>query len=302
MTTSTNYRRRPGRPKGWKKSNANVSKMVLQRAADTRAVQASIEVFKSHIVAGLDTRLVPELGDGEMLPDFGLSLDLVGRSVASAFGQLQKADRRCGTLQVRCAAVRRQTEQLARQEVYPRVVSVRKLIDAQLGKADGFDVHRMQGKTLRKARRLHGQLQFLVWALEDGHSELPRPLLDGMAADRETWLGAIKPGYDRLTERLDELTDLELGVEAARDEKHEALAAFDAAYGEALRWLQATMAFAGCSGTFTAKLRAYHQRRTLAHRARQARAARAEGRLQQTLRSAASSAIGWISGRPSSAA
>ncbi len=86
--------------------------------------------------------------------------------------------------------------------------------------------------------------------------------------------------------------------QAAKDEKQLAMQAFDAAYGEALRLVQATFVFAGHGNSLTRKLRSYFQRRLLIRRAREKRQARAEGRVRQTLRSAASSVLGWIDRRP----
>ena len=291
---------RPGRSRGWK--GIKYSKMVARRVADTKALRASIEVFKTQVAAGLGERLAPELAESETLPDFGLSLDLVGRSACSALDRLRAAERRCRERQIECAAVRRKSEKLARREVYPRVVSVRRLIEAQFGKQAGQHVHGMAGKTLRKAKRLRGQLEYLVWALEDGRDELPAPLLKGLATDCDVWLGELKPGYERLRELLDELLDLELSEQLARLEKNQAMQAFDAAYGEALRLTQATFAFAGHGDTLARMLRSYFQRRLLSRRARDKRQARAEGRVRQALRSTASSMFGWIGRRPSSVA
>ncbi len=48
--------------------------------------------------------------------------------------------------------------------------------------------------------------RYLVSALEDGR-KLPAPLFPGL--DHRDWLREIKPGYQQLTELLDELADLE---------------------------------------------------------------------------------------------
>ncbi len=297
FTRPETHRPRPGRPKGWRKGAYRPSKMVLQRTGDTGALLSAIEVFQNQVAAGLVERLAPELVEGEALPDFSLSLDLVGRSARSALDRLRGAEKWCLERQVECAVVRRESVRLARQ-VYPRVVSIRRMIESQLGKQDGRLVHGMTGKTLRKPRRLHGQLQFLVWALEGNRGELPEPLLAGLAADQDDWLRELRPGYDALTELLDELLDLELLAQHARDEKKLAMQAFDTAHGEALRLVQATFAFAGYGDTLTKRLRSYLQRRLLSRRAREKRQARAEGRVQQTLRSAASSVADWIGRRP----
>ncbi|MEM7355837.1 MAG: hypothetical protein AAF657_33785 [Acidobacteriota bacterium] len=271
--------------------------MVLQRTRDTSSLRSSIEVHRAQVAAGVAERLAPELAADEALPDHALSLDLIGRSVQRALGELKSAERRLIDRQLRCAAIRRESDQLARRQLYGEVVAVRRLIDAQFGKADGFLIHRMKGKTLRKPRRLHSQLGYLLAALEDRTRELPKPLVAGLAPDREAWLRQIEPGYRRLTELLDELTDAELHEQSSRDQKNAALKAFDKRYGEALRLVQATFAFGGCGGRLFKNLRSYVQRRLLSRRAREKREARAEGRLQTAgaaVRSATASIVRWL--------
>ena len=295
-------RSRPGRPKGWRKSLKH-SKAYHQRAADAEALKSSIKVFKERVTEGLSERLTPELAEGEALPDFGLSLELVGRSVESALERLRLAELDYLELGVRCAMVRRKSDQLARQEVYPRVVSVRRLIEGQFGKEDGRRIHGMAGKTRRKPRRLHGQLMYLVWALGSAsRGELPEPLFKCVTAKREEWLREIKPGYEQLTELLDELVQLEVGEQSAQIDKNAAMQAFDDAYGEARRLVEANFIFAGLGNRLTRWLRSNVHRRLLIREARRKREARAEGRVKQTLRTAASSIKSWIGQRPKTVA
>ncbi len=280
-----------------RKPSSRFSKMVRRRLDDTRALTASIDVMKDRIAEGLDRRLAPGLAEDETLPDFALSLDLVGRSAKGAADRLQTAERQRIDRGLEAAAVRRRSEKLARHEVYPRLVSVRRQIDSWLGKEDGRNVHRMVGKTLRKPRRLYGQLEVVVRALESDACQ-PPSAVESFETRRGGWLGEIQPGYERLTALLDQLEHMEMLEQAARDEKKLAMEAFDAAYGEALRLIQAIFAFAGHSGRLTRMLRSHFQRRLLIRRAREKRQARAEGRLQQTLRSAAASVRGWLGQRP----
>ena len=58
-------RTRPGRPKGWRKGDVKYSKRVLRRIEHTRALTASIEVFKVQVAEGLAERFSPELAEGE---------------------------------------------------------------------------------------------------------------------------------------------------------------------------------------------------------------------------------------------
>ena len=289
-------RSRPGRPKGWQKG-ATPSKMFVRRRGDAEALMSSIEIHKARVAEGLGERLAPELAEGEDLPDFALSLELVGRSVMSAFDRLREAEQHYKRLGVQCTVVRQTSEKLARHEVYPRVVSVRGLIDSHFGREKGRFVHGMAGKTLRKARRLHGQLGHLVWTLEEGRLELPAPLLAGVAARREVWLAEIKPGYEHLTELLDELLGLETEEQAALIARDRAMRAFDDVHGDARRMLEATFSFSGLAERLAHGLRSYVDRRRVVREARRKREARAEGGLTRTWRSALSSVRHWVGGR-----
>ena len=276
--------------------------MIIQRSDDTDALLSSINVFQARVSEGLVKRLAPELIEGERLPDFRLSLDLVGRSTRSALEHLRTAEKHYLEVRIECTAMRRKSERVARHDVYPRVVSVRRMIESQFGREAGREVHGMVGKTLRKPRRLYGQLMLLIWALEDGKGELTKPLHDGKEIDHRAWLREVRPGYDQLTELLDQLTHLEYLEKYALDAKHQAMKAFDVAYGESLRLVQATYAFAGYGTSLNKRLRSYLKRRMLSRRAREQRQARAEGRVRRTLRSAASTVADWIGGKPTSVA
>ncbi len=291
-------RSRPGRPRGFKKGAVKYTKMYLQRVQDTRALRASVNVLETTVGDRLHTRLAPELAAGEAMPDFGLSTELLVRSVESALGRLRAAEHRCFDRQSKVTITRGKSERLARHEIYPQVVLVRRMIDAQVGRENGRAVHGLSGSTLRKARRLHGQLQVLMSALGTERHGLPEPLSDGIEAERETWLRKIEPGYRQLSELLAELADLEVLELLARDDRSEAIRKFDATYGEASRWVEASFAFAGVGGRLSRMLRSYSHRRLLARDAHRKREARAEGRVKQTLRSAAASVAGWIGTRP----
>ncbi len=288
---------RPGRPKGWKKGTVRYSKVYLQRVDDTRALRGSIAAFKPQVAEGFGDQLAPELAEGEALPDFGLSIELLGRSVTSALERLRVTEHQIFERERKVVAVRRRSEKLARSELYPRVVLVRRLIDTELGKKGGRRFHGMSGRTLRKARRLHYQLGHLMWSLETECESLPHLKDEGIDPKREAWLSKIQPGYRQLGELLEELADLEVLEQLARDDRNEALRKFDDAYAKARRFLEASFNLAGLNGKLSSKLRSYVHRRQLSKEARRKREARSESRVKQTLRSAAASVTGWFSSR-----
>ncbi len=297
---STPSRRRRGRAKGWRKGG-QYSKAFIERTRDTAALRSSVDVYKEKVATGLGQRLAPELAEGEVLPDFGLSLELLARSVESALERLRVAETEYLDRATDSAVTRRKSEKLARGELHPRVVAVRRLIESQCGRKEGRQIHGMKGRTLRKPGRLHDQMRHLAWALEAGRGELPAPLLESVASKREQWLGEIKPGYQRLTRLIEEQARLQARENLAQVEKDQAIEEFDAAYGEGRRLLAANFSFAGLADKLTRLLRSYVHRRLLAREAGRKREARAEGRVRQSWRSAVTSVKDWI-GRPKNVA
>ncbi len=293
--------RRPGRRKGWRKGG-QYSKAFIERSRDTAALRSSVDVYKARVAAGLGERLAPELAEGETMPDFGLSLELVARSVESALERLEVAETRYLDQCQLFVMNRRESEKLARRQLHPRVVAVRRLIESQCGRKVGREVHGMTGRTLRKPGRLHSQMQHLVWALEAGRGELPPPLLESVASKREQWLREIQPGYQRLTGLIEEQARLRARENLAQVEKDAAIEEFDAAYGEGRRLLAANFSFAGLADKLTRWLRSQVHQRLLAREARRKREERADGRVKQALRSAAESVTGWIGRRPKNVA
>ncbi len=193
------------RPPTVRKCRVERSKRVDDRIKAAGRLQGSIVKFKARAAAGFSLRFADELRDGETVPDQTLALELAGRTVMRAIEELTEADDvYCGQgtdrkkLNGACLDV-------ARWEIYPELVDVRRAIDTTFGREEGQRLHGMQGKTGRKPGRLYPQLQHLVRTLEDPRLELPAPRRPEAVIDVEGWRSRLKPGYLKLTSMLEPL-------------------------------------------------------------------------------------------------
>ncbi len=259
-----------------KKGKVKQSKRVTDRVKATGALMGRIRSLSAKAAAGFEDKLAAELRDGEVMPDQKLALTLVGRSVKTALGLLEKADNvYCGK-----AVSRRFLSDAcihtASHEIYPELVDVRRAIDRRFGNEAGRQIHGMEGHTLRKPKRQHPQLKSLVKTLESWRG-IPKPLRPGPPGEREHWLAQLEPGYKKLTQMLSELEKHEMQEERLRHDRDFELECFDVAYGEALALVRAVFRLGGRGEKAVWQLLPTVQRRRLKGKARQESEARAEG-------------------------
>ena len=249
--------------------------MVIHRIEDTMALVASIEAHRESLVAALAERYAPQLADGEVLPDWGLELDLTVRELLAALKRLVDLDDRADSASVERELLRRKRDRLVSDDIYPRVVSVRGSIDLAFGRERGRTIHLMKGRTDRTSWGLARQLRLMVNRLADPAYELPPAANPHVPVDREGWVRELKPRHDELVMLIDSFGLSGRAVEGAVYEKRVAMETFDADYGDTLRHLQALFRRARFGARLVRNLRPYYQRRRLARRARKARQARA---------------------------
>ncbi len=119
--------RRRKRRKRRKKARPTVlSEMIVQRCEDTMALVASIRVYKADVAAALGEQYTPALRDGETLPDYQLNLELAGRSVQLAYDRLEEIDDTYWLAKSRHAWQVRELDRLAKKELYPLFIDVRR--------------------------------------------------------------------------------------------------------------------------------------------------------------------------------
>ena len=249
--------------------------MVIHRIKDAMALVSSIESHRESLLEALAERYAPRLRDGEVLPDWGLELDLTVREVLETLKGLVERDDELERESVEHGLLRRKRDRLVSDDVYPRAVSVRGSIDLAFGRKRGRDIHLMEGRTDRTAWGLARQLRILVNRLANPEYELPAAKNPHVPIDREGWVRELRPRHDELVELNHSLSLSQKGLDIILHYKNEAMEAFDLAYGDGLRHIQVSFRRAGFDARILRNLRPYYQRRRLARRARKAREARA---------------------------
>ncbi len=268
------------KPPTLRKGPVKQSKRVLDRVKAADELVGAIDAQKERVAAGVKTKLGEVLHDGETAPDLTLTLELTGRSVAAAIDLLVRADavyckqgNQRKMLNEACILV-------AREEVYPELVNVRRSIEMRFGREAGRQLHRMRGNTRRKPKRQVPQLEKLVGMLRQLEEKggLPPSVRPGPFMELRGWLQQLEPGYEKLTEMLAEIEDRSRMEEALRKDRDFELESFDIEYGEALAFVRAAFQLGGLSRKVIRGLLPPVQRRRLKRKARRESEARAEGR------------------------
>ncbi len=283
-----------------RKGCARFSQRVERRIEMAKTLRASIEILKESAADGLDERFTAELRAGEAMPDHALALELVARSVMSALAVLVDAEKQYVKLGSSRLGERRECERIARRELNPRMVALRHTIDARYGRTEGGWIHSLEGKTLRKPRRVLRQARDLIDAL--GSERTRRPIA---RSKRDAWLRQVRPAYDRLAASMKALEKLERKEEHACGVRDLALEKFDQLHGEALAYAHSAYRLAGFSERLFSKLRTDVERRRLMREAAQERKARAQGRRRsaiEPIRSVVRMASRWLRRWPRRAA
>ena len=237
----------------------------------------AIRSRKARAAEGFGLRFEDELRDGEAVPDQTLALELAGRAVQTAIDELVAADNRyCGE-GTRRQMLNRACQAVARNEVYPEVRDLRSDIDTMFGRENARSVHHMEGKTRRKPKPLHEQLELVVDTLR-AKRLLATPLRAGAVIDREGWLARVEPGYKKLTAMLKELDNREATEARLRQERDYELESFDVVYSEMLAFVRSVYCLAGLGERVIWHLLPTVQRQRLSAKARQEGEARADGK------------------------
>ena len=138
-----------------------------------------------------------------------------------------------------------------------------------------FLIHLMKGRTQRKTRALERQLRLALMILADPDRDLPAPKNPHTAVDRDGWVRQLQPGYQKLLKLNHQLGESEAALTSLVVNKRAAIKAFDVAYDDTLRYVQAAYRTAGYDARMIRKLKPYYLRRRLSRLAREKRAARA---------------------------
>lgn len=270
--------RKHRRAKKRKKGRDAGSKMFMRRVKDARAFASSIEVHAETVATAIHERLTPVLrAEGEAVPDHGMTLELVARSVQAALEALRHDHHGYVEQTARCNRLSSDCDRIARQEVYPQAVCLRRLLEAHFGKRESRVLHAFRGRIPNWRDGLREQVGHTLDLLRGAGSTLPEPTVAGARADLAGWIRLIEGPYEALIEELDELTAQNCQREALGDRRRAAMKTFDETLHESRAVAEALFSLAGCPKRFGKNMRAYYERRWLSRWARQRREARRQG-------------------------
>ncbi len=211
------------------------------------------------------------------MPDQTQALELAVRTVETAIRHLIRADRAYTAQATRRRRLNEECIEVARHEVHPELVDVRRALDIRFGREMGGMVHRIKGHTCRKPKRLYPQLTRVVMALKY-RRKMPEPERPGPPGERRRWLEQLEPGHKKLKAMLKQIQQHEISEATLRQDRDFELESFDVDYGEALAFVRSVFRLGGRDQKIIWQLLPTVQRRRLKSKARQESEARAEGR------------------------
>lgn len=259
-----------------KKGRVDMSKRVTDRIKEAIDIRSAVDSQRKYDPEGFQQRFKNELREGEELPDMMMALEVVARSVERERDALMKADAAYCRQAARRLSLYEACVYVARWEVYPEVVEVRREIDGRYGRQAGRRVHGLTGHTMRKPKRLLPQLEHMLLALEQRRG-LPDPKTPGPPGELDRWRTRLEPLYEKLAQMMDELQTAEYHEQALRNDRDYELDSFDITYGQALAFLRATFTLSGSPQKVIQNVPPDVRRRRLKKKARNERQARAEG-------------------------
>ncbi len=260
-----------------KRAKTILSEMVTRRARDAAALLASIRVHKARVATTLSERFTPALRAGEAIPDHELTLELAGRCVQRAYDHLEELDDLHCLAKADRAHFARELDRVAKQELYPEAVGVRRQIDAAFGRQAGSELHTFTGKTPRTASRLLKHVERAVSRLGNPNRVLPLASVAGEPNDRAAWRLRLQTPWRKLTEIDDDLAQRTSLLNTLGGRRQRAMQHFDAVYADTFRLVEAAFLMAGIDPKMIKSLRSGIERRHLARRARKKRETRANG-------------------------
>ena len=303
MKATTRRRTKPrtkkGRNPGWA--------MVRRRIQDARAFASSIKVHKGTVAAGLAEELSPGLREGQTLPDYALTLELLASRVKGALAELTEVHSRYVSQTAVGNRLSTECDRITAREVYPQAVDLRRLIDAVFGKRKGAAIHGFHGRIPTWRDGLHEQLGTTLYLLESRQDKMPEPAVAGFVPQTEVWIRQVRSLIDRLGEHLSKLENADQLREGLCHGRNRAIETFDRVLAESRDAAAALFTLAGCDPRLIRNLRPYYQRRGLRHWARQAREKRRQARASAVTAAAGGDPVvggergGWVFSGPADA-
>lgn len=213
------------------------SKEVIRRQRLAEALRTSLVMHKGALMEGLQRRLEPVLGEGEILQSyelihqFFLDLLIARESAVVAADEAHLAE-------VMDDRDPRRRRNLAAAEVRRVLVGIRRAAAGFFGTEEAAEVLNLEGLTSRDPVTLHRQATRVMERLRDPALVLPPSQLSGEAPDREGWAARLEPALAALKETNDAVGEEDREAELTLAAKRAALADHDQDVSALLRIVQ----------------------------------------------------------------
>ncbi len=234
-------------------------KMVTDSSAEASFVNAAAAIFPREITPALKEVLSPLVGEGERM-DVELLPALAARLVDRKLERLIEADK--ANIDARAALIEpRQRRDGAFDHAYDTVYKIRDLCRGLYGRELAARVIPDDKRIPQRPKAFLHTAQHVLERLWDLERELPPQLLEGIDVERMRLSKTFASDVEALDDSLDEVDLKRREAEITQEAKNEALLEFKAAFGAAIRLLEALTILAG-KPELAARVRPTRRRRS----------------------------------------
>lgn len=223
------------------------SKMVVDRQKSCQAVEASVDTHEALIVGSLSTRLDPLLEEGEVPPDYALTLQLLRRYLALHRTQLVHADERHLDELADDAKPRRRREEAA-AVVRADVLGLRSALDGGWGNDRGLELAGVENRILYDPVAVLRQGERVVGRMREPDFDLGPPRLPGFQFDVEAFLAVLETHCEELRQAVFDFDHEKREGEQTQFAKNQAMEDYNRAFTLTAGLLEAIYRFVGATG------------------------------------------------------
>ena len=216
------------------------TKMVRDRTHRAEQVAQAAQGHHERVGSKLAQRCQPLLREGEVMPDWGLVVRLIGRGLLQSSSLLLDADRSHQAELADDLSPREDREEAA-ESVYDRLTSIRKLAESVFGQAAVLALG-YQGATPRLPRDLRDLAEVVKGNLPKLAQQVAEP---GLSMDPAPQAAALSADLEALTAALVRYDGETKEAEVTLAAKNSAMAAFDARLSATVRALEGLFELAG---------------------------------------------------------
>lgn len=219
------------------------SKQVTDREKSARAVAAAANTHAATVAASVEELLRQHLQKSEKMPDVGLLLVLVGRSIEAAFATLKAADK-AHENELSDDAAPRERRDAAAESVRGTMVDLRAAIESAYG-VDGLRALGIDAAVPEDPSVLAAVAERASTGIDKAQAKLPPPRRRGVKVDLAPFAEDLGTALPKLNKALSEVAREEREAEATLANKWTAMEKNDRTFARAASFLSAAAALGG---------------------------------------------------------